>query len=289
MENWTDWFASLPAIESDYLSRGLRSLMIIIVLWGFYRLINRVVTQRTTDVNTRYSWKTGTRYTFVLLSAFLVGRLWVQGLSTIFTVLGLISAALTVTQKEALMNLTGWGVIFWRNLFVLGDRIQIGVHQGDVVGMGPFYFTLMEIGNWVSGDQSTGRIVNVPNSLVWTTPVANYTLDFPFIWNEISFNLTPESDWEQARNILKEIGNKHTIDVNPKAQSAWKHTKEKNIIVTTFTPIVYMRHRSEKPSGYVVILRYLCEPKKRRDREQAIIDDVLKTFQISQNINIRWE
>ncbi len=289
MENWTDWFTSLPVLQSDYFSKSLRSLVILIVLWGLYWLINRIVTQRTIDVNTRYSWKTGTRYVFLLLGVFLVGRLWVQGLSTIFTVLGLIGAALTITQKEALMNLTGWGVIFWRNLFALGDRIQIGTHQGDVIGMGPFYFTLMEIGNWVLSDQSTGRIINVPNNLVWTTPVANYTRSFPYIWHEISFHLTPESDWEKGKQLLKEIGEKHTIEVNKNAQLTLPKAQEQNIIVSKLTPIVYMHHRSEKPSGYVITLRYLCEPKKRRDYEQIIIEDTLKTFRAEETINIRWE
>ena len=175
MQDLTDWFTYFPLFQSDLFSKCLHSLLIILLLWGGHWLINRFVRKRSPDLNTHYSWKTGTRYTFWLLGIILVGRLWVEGVHTLFTILGLIGAALTITQKEALMNLTGWGVILWRNLFVIGDHIQIGINQGDVVGMGPFYFTLMEIGNWVGGDQSTGRIVKVPNCLVWTIPVANYT------------------------------------------------------------------------------------------------------------------
>jgi small-conductance mechanosensitive channel len=33
----------------------------------------------------------------------------------------------------------------------------------------------MEIGGWVGADQSTGRIVHVPNSYVFQHPVYNYT------------------------------------------------------------------------------------------------------------------
>ena len=70
-----------------------------------------------------------------------------------------------------------------------------------------FQFTLMEIGNWVDADQSTGRIVHVPNGSVFVTPLANYAKGFQYIWNEIPVLVTFESDWRRAKEILEGIAN----------------------------------------------------------------------------------
>ena len=48
-----------------------------------------------------------------------------------------------------------------------------------------FNFTVMEIGNWVDADQSTGRIIHVPNGKVFNETQANYNKGFEHIWNEI--------------------------------------------------------------------------------------------------------
>ena len=79
----------------------------------------------------------------------------------------------------------GLGFIIWRHPFRVGDRIQVGDQAGDVIDLRIFQFSLMEIGNWVAADQSTGRIIHVPNGIVFTHPLANYSLGFDYIWNEI--------------------------------------------------------------------------------------------------------
>ena len=38
--------------------------------------------------------------------------------------------------------------------FKIGDRIQIQDHQGDVIDIGVFKFTLLEIGNWVDANRN---------------------------------------------------------------------------------------------------------------------------------------
>ena len=79
------------------------------------------------------------------------------------------------------MNLVGWQYIVWKKPFDVGDRIEIGQNSGDVIDITPFNFTVMEIGNWVNADESTGRIIHVPNGQVFTQPLANYGKGFQFI------------------------------------------------------------------------------------------------------------
>jgi len=56
----------------------------------------------------------------------------------------------------------------------------------------------METGEWISGDQHTGRISVIPNSYVLSNTINNYTKDFNFLWDEIILHITYDSDWREA-------------------------------------------------------------------------------------------
>src|SRR5436309_2546056 len=127
----------------------------------------------------------------------------------IATFLGLFTAGLAIALKDIVANLAGWAYIVWRRPFDVGDRVQIGPHAGDVIDLHLFQFTLNEIGNWVKADQSTGRIIHIPNGKVLSEPLANYDKGFRYIWNEIPVVISFESDWKQAKRLLEAIVVKH--------------------------------------------------------------------------------
>lgn len=59
-------------------------------------------------------------------------------------------------------------------MWQIGDRIEVGGLKGDVVDVRLFRFTLLEVGgHMVDADPSTGRLVHVPNGIVFTQPIAN--------------------------------------------------------------------------------------------------------------------
>ena len=51
-------------------------------------------------------------------------------------------------------------------------------------------FSLLEIKGWVDADQSTGRILHLPNGLLFKEPMANYTQGFRHIWHEVPVRIT---------------------------------------------------------------------------------------------------
>src|SRR5690606_23340188 len=115
-------------------------------------------------------------------------------------------------------NLAGWLFILIRHPFAVGDRIQMGQHAGDVIDIRLFQFTILEINNWVEADQSTGRIIHIPNGKVFTDPQINYSAGFNYIWNEMKVRLTFESNWIKARKILQDTANHHAEDVDREAE-----------------------------------------------------------------------
>ena len=87
----------------------------------------------------------------------------------------------------------------------------------DVIDQRLFRFTLLEIGNWVEADQSTGRVIHVPNSWVFTEDIANYTAGFSYIWNELPVLVTFESDWRRAKRLLQSIADELHCDESEQA------------------------------------------------------------------------
>ena len=266
-------------------AKFLQSLAIIILLYFVRTLIVKLLIKRIEDVRNRYRWKEAIDYLSIVMGLMLLGHIWIEGIKSILTFLALISAGLTIVLKEIILNLASWIIILWRRLFNVGDRIQIGDYIGDVIELGLFYFTLIEVGRWVYADQSTGRIVKVPNGLVLTQPVANYNKGIPYIWDEIRVPLSAESNWKKAKDILKGIVNIHVENLSGLAEKFLKETDKEIIIYKKLTPTVYTTF---KEGCIMLTVRYLCEPRNRRDTEHVIWENILEEFSKYNDINLMY-
>jgi small-conductance mechanosensitive channel len=174
------------------------------------------------------------------------------------------------------LNLAGWAFIVWRRPFEVGDRVEIGTYKGDVVDIGAFGFTLLEVGNWVNAEQSSGRTVRVPNGRIFTEAVANYTHGFDFIWAELPVVVTFESDWEKAKRILQQVLEEQTAEAVKDAEQQLRQANEHMMVqYSRLSPTVYTR---VVDSGIDLTLRFICPPRSRRDVEQAIWEATLRAF-----------
>jgi len=261
-------------------------LLIILILWLLYFLINWLVWRRTEEVRTRYRWKKTSGYLLIILGLFIIIRLWFRGFESLATYLGLLSAGLAIVLRDLVSDLAGWLFIIGRRPFSVGDRIQIGNFAGDVIDIRAFQFTLMEIGNWVDADQSTGRVIHIPNGMILREVLANYSKGFYYIWNEIPVLITFESDWQKAKQLLQKIAEQDSERLSKAAEKRVKEASRKYMILySKLTPIVYT---SVKESGVLLTIRYLCEPQSRRGSEQKIWEDILKEFALQKDIQLAY-
>ncbi len=264
----------------------LKTVALIAILSAVRWAILFVMRRRTSDVRTQYYWRKAVTYTVSILGLLAVGRIWLPGIGSLATFLGLLGAGIAVALKDPLQNLAGWLFILWRRPFAVGDRIQIGGDAGDVIDLRIFQFTLLEIGNWVDADQSTGRLVHVPNGKVFTESTANYTRGFPYIWNEIAVLVTFESDWQAAKQILQAIGTRHAEHTGALAEKEILQTSRRFMIFySTLKPTVYT---SVEDSGIMLTIRYLCEARHRRGTTEAIWEDVLREFAARDDIDFAY-
>ncbi len=90
--------------------------------------------------------------------------------------------------------------------------------SGDVISVGFFYTQMMEIGNWIGGDQYSGRMIQFANATIFGVAVMNYTRDFDYIWDEVKLPITYESNLKAATEILSGVGGQHTQEFLEGAQ-----------------------------------------------------------------------
>ncbi|MBN1986423.1 MAG: mechanosensitive ion channel, partial [Prolixibacteraceae bacterium] len=242
MDTIRAYLTETTGLTHESLNKIILSLAVIFVLWMFRIVVLRMVWRQTKNVKTRYQWKRTLSMTIPFIGIILVGSVWVEAFRQFGAFLGLFSAGLAIALKDPLTNLAGWVFIMFRKPFVVGDRVQIGEHAGDVVDIRLFQFTILEIGNWVDADQSTGRIIHIPNGKVFMEAQANYSTGFEYIWNELRVRLTFESNWEKAKNILQQIINEYAADISKDAEKEiFEASKNYMIYYKHLTPIVYTK------------------------------------------------
>ncbi|MBC8366489.1 mechanosensitive ion channel [bacterium] len=286
LKSITDWFhESLglsPAIQEKlFWSLGAWLLFIVIRF-----IISGAVHRRVGDVTKQYTLTKTIHYILGFAFVLVVLFVWFGNVTGLVAYLGILSAGLAIALQDPVTNLAGWVFLAIRKPFTVGDRVQIGEHRGDVIDMRLFQFSLMEVGNWVDAEQSTGRIIHIPNGWVFKNSTANYTGGFNFIWNEIPITLTFESNWEKAKEILNVIIEKHTALKDKEAMAQVRQAARKYMISFTFlTPIVWT---TVADHGVTLTLRYICEPRKRRSTEMKIWEDILRSFALHSDIDFAY-
>jgi small-conductance mechanosensitive channel len=164
--------------------------------------------------------------------------------------------------------------------------VEIGSVKGDVIDVRMFQTALLEVGNWVGAEQSTGRVVHIPNSSVFKEKVFNYTKGFEFIWNEIKITVTFESNWQKAKAIVLSQANPEIDKLKTKVQASIERMAQQYMIhYEKFTPIVYINVVGH---GVELTLRYLTEVQKRRITQDRISRAILEDFARESDIHFAY-
>ena len=172
--------------HSEITGKIVVSLAVVVVFYLLEVVARRLIKKTIHDSVQRYKAIKRTSLLVGLSALLVVGTIWAEALGSITTMLGLLSAGIALALKDPLSSLVGWFYINGSRLYTIGDRIEIGDVVGDVIDISMLTTSLIEIGNWVDGEQSTGRLVKIPNNWVFTKGTYNYTQAFPYIWTEIS-------------------------------------------------------------------------------------------------------
>lgn len=282
-----DWLADLLGIGATTVENVVYTIATLILILIGRMLILRVIhTAAAEDTESQYRARKTVNYTATAVFLISLAFIWIDAFENLPTYLGLVSAGVAIALADVLKNMAGWGFILTRKPFQVGDRIEVNGMKGDVIDIRLFRFSLMEIGGWIDAEQSTGRLVHVPNGVVFNAPLANYTEGFAFIWDELPILVTFESDWKLAEKLIRTVLAHEAPDVESAAGSRIRRTaRTYSIRVGTLTPTVYV---SVKDSGVLLTARYLVETRTRRGRADRIWRGVLDAFAAEPTIDLAY-
>ncbi|MFL6526777.1 MAG: mechanosensitive ion channel family protein [Chthoniobacterales bacterium] len=205
----------------DLTRRALRGAALIIVVLATSKAIKVYAIGRIEDAVTRFTLQRIQNLIVAILVA-------VVSISVIFvnwyaalTALGIGSIVVGLAVQTPMKSFVAWIYILVRQPYRVGDRIKIGDATGDVIDVGYLDTTLWEFGGqYLSTDHPSGRLIKFPNEKVLDSIVWNYSWPlFPYIWNEIKFQVAYQSDLQfvaqtMERIVEEEIGEEMVERVN---------------------------------------------------------------------------
>lgn len=241
----------------------------------------------TKDKHERYRRQSLWTTIVVIVAGVTIAFLWAHTLKEKGTFLGLIGAGLAVALREPLLSIAGRLAVFTGHMYNAGDRIELQKMTGDVIDIGFFYTRMLEIGSWIRGDQYNGRILLIPNSMIFGTPILNYTQHLSCIWDEVTLPITYGSDLESTIRILTEVGEAYTREFLRTAQQELEAMKRRFLVPEVeFQPTVFV----SITSNWVELrMRYVVEAKKRRAASSYIYKEVFSRVQKNEKIQIASE
>lgn len=179
---------------------------------------------------------------------------WVADAGRFASIAGLITAGIAVSLQRVLTSFAAYLIVLRGRVYTVGDRITMGGVRGDVVRVGFMQTSVMEMGapppsqngnpdTWVSARQYTGRIVSVTNDKIFDNAVYNYTREFPYLWDEMTFPIKYGADYQRAESILLAAAKRQTDEYVRKAEPALEQLRERFVLALKIDlePKVYLR------------------------------------------------
>ena len=270
----------LPGLAAAYplVLKLILAIAVVVVCLMVLQLIDVYFIGRVRDAVYQYNLKRVSRLVVWLAIGFFVLTIFFQNWYTAVVSFGLISLVLGFALQTPITSFIGWIYILVREPYRVGDRIKIGLVSGDVIDVSYLDTTLWEFGgDYLSTEHPSGRIIKFPNSTVLSSPVYNYTWPlFPYIWNEIKFQVAYNADLDFIAATMKEVAEQEVGEAMMKQVAVFReilaHTPVNQLEVQE-RPVVLFR--VSENTWLEAIVRYLVHPKEAGRVKTRLIKELL--------------
>lgn len=279
IKDFSLYLGEITGIDSEYIKLTILTILIFFVFGVIKSVIKKIYSNLPVNDKKKYFRNRKIRIILTVISFILVFLLWGEKISGLVTFISLISAGLTIAIREIIFNFFAGIYININRPFEIEDRIEIDDVMGDVISKHALGFEVLEIGKRVYGEQSTGRIIHIPNSYIFTKTLKNYTKVFKYIWDEIKVDVPLDADIKKTEEILYEIvfDNETLKEIPKKMEDAVDEAiLEYRIYYNNLDPIIYIKIERSHIEMY---LRYLVHPKKARDVQNEINMRIMEEYQ----------
>lgn len=285
IHNLALYIQEVSGFDSQYVELTILTILVFFIFGVLKGIIKQVYAHLPLNDKEKFFKNRKIKIILTVLSFIVVILLWGEKISGIITIISFVSAGLTIAIREIIFNFFAGVYINFRKTFELEDRIEIDGIKGDVINIHALGFEILEVGERTDCEQSTGRIVHIPNSYIFTKPSKNYTKAFKYIWDEIKIDVSMDSDIEETKAILYDIlENNETLKEIPKKMenAVDEAILEYRIYYNYLEPIIYTKIVDSHIELY---LRYLIHPKKVRTVQDEIYLKILEEYK-NGNINL---
>lgn len=269
-------------LHIGFNSEYVELVILTILIFAFFQILKTVVRliYSISDVSDKkkYFRNRVMKIILTILSFVSIIILWGNKISGVVTIITFLSTGVAIAVREIIFNFFAGIYISWKRPFELEDRIEIDDIKGDVINTRALGFEVLEIGGRIDAEQSTGRIVHIPNSYIFTKTLKNYTKAFKYIWDEIKVNISLDSDVEKTKNVLYDILNDNEIlqETPKKMEDAVSDIIfDYRIYYNYLDPIIYTKIVN---SHIELSIRYIVHPKKVRIVEDEIYLKILEKY-----------
>lgn len=272
------YLSKLTHINKAYFLIVIELMITYFIIKVIRFIIVKVYTKFVEDARKRYLYNQKVNLISNLIFAVIIFLILNPYMKNVITIISFVSAALTLALREMITNWFAGLYIKIKKPFKVEDRIEIDSKKGDVINISDLSFEMLEVGERVYGEQSTGIIVHLPNSIVFSKPIKNYNKAFKYIWNEILVEVPLDADIEKTKDVLYKIINKNEIVKRiPKKMSDQVDdvSLEYRIYYNKLKPIIYAKVVDSHVELYI---RYLVHPKKNRNVENEVWLDILEAY-----------
>ncbi|OWW23658.1 transporter [Zobellia sp. OII3] len=269
--------ALLDFLKDPFAAKVIKLLLWIIFIIIAIGLLRKLLKKRIGDATIRYKAQKGVELVGYFFIFFLVLiSFTVESIEDYTIIIGLFTAGITFTLQELILSIAGSFYIFFVRVYKPGDRIEINGIKGDVIDIDSIYTTLMELGEWVSSDNYSGRIVKISNAFVFKGPIKNYSMDFPFVWDELNILITHESDIALAKKIVLADATELLSEYTKNSLAKWKEMVAHYYIEdATLEPTLAFKITD---NWIEVNLRYITDYKLRRATKHQLFERIQQSL-----------
>jgi len=262
---WFEWTVTT--------TRWANALLFISLCFIIYHLFSTIQDDRIRSI---------IQNIFIVISTIMLFFVYQNQLTTVFIGLGILAAAGTLIFQAPLLSIVAWIYLTTTNVYRKGDRIRVGDVKGEVLSINPMRTEILEIGGeYVANDLTSGRVNTFPNSLILSQTVSNYTTEYPYLWVDIPFQLTYETDFDFVKKTMEQIARKHIKTYLADMEQQYKRFMRQHKTKGEFKPIAFNINPIQ--SWIEIRITIPLPPKKQTDLTTAITEDLLKAFNKNPN------
>ena len=274
-EVYQRWSGLVKTRQRDVLHLILGSLAAMLGILLLAVLVNSLVRHKfiLADRRRTHQIRVISRITLQVVAVLAILLIVLGPPTQLSTMIGLITAGLTVVMKDFIVAFFGWFTLMGKNGLSVGDWVEIEGVSGKVIEIGLLKTVLLELGNWTETGHPTGRRVAFSNSFAMEGHYFNFSTSGQWLWDELQFTLPASGDPYLTADQIREMVERETMADAAEAAKDWhRATSQHGGGDFSAAPFVHLR---PGVNGLDLVVRYITRAPQRNAVRSKLFQEIV--------------